>query len=296
MFLTKELLEKYDACKPGQKWFSRYFPEGGELMDVIQHKYVSPEILHWGFTHLTTTAEEQKTYREKLNINCENYQSIYESDNVSDSEYVSRSSRITKSNYIFSSKDVEESEDISLSENVQDSTQIFGSEFVYSSNRILHSKNITDSHNIVNSDYVVNSHSIVNSATVTNSMFVGGLALGNTKQIKDSRFIADCSNLKHCLFCHGINDAEYMIFNKQVDAADYEIIVRQLDKLLCNYEAMLIKGEWSSHTIPLDAPTIQRNIAKQYENLPESFWRWIKTVPGFDSTIMYSLTYNKKIL
>lgn len=296
MFLTKELLEKYEACKPGQKWFNRYFPEGGELIDVIQHKYVSPEILHWGFTHLTTTAEEQKMYREKLNINCENYQSIYESDNVSNSEYISRSSRIVKSNYVFSSKDVEVSEDITLSENVQDSTQIFGSEFIYSSNRILHSKNVTDSRNIVNSDYVVNSHSIVNSTTVTNSMFVGGLALGGTKQIKDSRFIANCSNLKHCLFCYGINDAEYMIFNKQVDAADYEIIIRQLDKLLRNYEAMLIKGEWSSHTIPLDMPIIQRNVAKQYENLPESFWRWIKTVPGFDSMIMYSLTYNKDLI
>ena len=180
---------------------------------------------------------------------------------------------------------------------MQDSNRVYGSEFIYSSSRILHSKNVTNSNNVVNSDYVVNSHSIMNSAAVTNSAFVNGWTLGGTKQIKDCRFIMACSNLKHSLFCHKISDGEYMIFNKQVDPMDYEIIVKQLDKLLSSYQTELVVGNhWSSHEIVLDYPEIQRNVIKQYANLPTSFYRWVRTLPGYDAGVLYAITFNKDLL
>jgi hypothetical protein len=204
---------------------------------------------------------------------------------------------VEDSEFVFSSKNVTNSEDISLSEDVSDSQRIFGSEFVYSSKRIAHSKNVTDSCNIVNSDYVVNSHSIMNASAVTNSAFVDAWLVGGSRQLKDCRFIMDCTNLKHSLFCHKISDGEYMVFNKQVDAADYELIVKQLDKILANYEAeLVVEGEWPHHTIPLDAPKIQRNIIKQYGNLPSTFWRWVKTLPGYDPSVLYAITYNKELI
>ena len=68
MILTKEILEKYDACSQGVKWFERTFPNGGELIDVINHRYTDKQFLHWGFTNLTVSEEEKAAYYKKLNI------------------------------------------------------------------------------------------------------------------------------------------------------------------------------------------------------------------------------------
>ena len=297
MFITETTLERFNACENGKKWFARHFPEGGELVDVINHRLISPEMLHWGYTNLPTSYEERAAYWTKLAVDEKSRSTAYESDNIINSSWVSKSSRIDNASYIFSSKDIKNCEDILLSEMVEDSTLIFGSEFVYSSSCILHSKNINNSRNIINSNYVVNSHSITNAVTVTNSAYVSALILGGTSQIRDSRFIADCHNLKHCLFCHNIKDSEYKIFNKQVDEADYELIVRQLDNILMAWEVELVKNnEWPTHTIPLDMPIIQRHLGKQWRNLPEKFWRWVRTLPGYDKSIMYTLTYNGDLL
>ena len=297
MFLTLDILKDYGACGRGVDWFVRYFPEGAELIDVINHKYVTPYFLHWGYNNLTTSAEEKEAYWKKLNIDCDNIYTIYSCDNIKNSEWISRSSRIEDSWYVFSSQDVASSEDVLCSSDVSDSKRVYGSEFVYSSNRVLNSKNVNNSHNIVGSDYVINSHSVMNSAAVTNSAFVDGWLPGGSKQIKDCRFVMECSNLKHSLFCHKINDGEYMIFNRQVDVADYELIVKQLDRMLKEYESILVKDNyWPSHVIPLDMPNVQRNIIKQYAELPSSFWRWVKTLPGYDPSILYAITYNKDLI
>ena len=174
---------------------------------------------------------------------------------------------------------------------------IFSSEFIESSKCVVQSKNITNSHNIVCSDYVVNSHSIMNAAAVTNSAYVGSFIPGGCRQIKDCRFIAESKNLKHCLFCYGIENGEFLVFNKQVDSTDYELIVHQLDKILRNWDMELIQNnEWPEYTIPLDAPIVQRNIIKQYAALPDTFWRWVKTLPGYDVSILYAITYNKELI
>lgn len=297
MFLTQEILEQHKACDNGKAWFKRHFSEGGELTDVMLHKYATAEFLHWGYTHLPTTKEEQAIYWKKLNIECEDLETIYKCDNIKNSKWIARSSFVTDSEFVFSSKNVESSNNISSSNDVNDSHQIFGSDFIYSSERVLMSKNVTEGHNIVNSDYVVNSHSIMNSAAVTNSAFVNSWSSGSTKQIKNCRFIMDCINLKNSLFCHKISDGEYLIFNKQVEAADYELVVKQLDKILQNYETQLITTkEWPSNTIPLDTPTIQRNVLKQYIGLPASFWRWVQTLPWYDPTVLYAITYNRELL
>ena len=297
MYLNLEALDRYQIEEEIKEWFARHFPNGGELIDIISHKYVTPEILHWLYANLTFTNEERTVYWEKLQIDCEETATIYECDHIKNCKWVTHSSRVEDSEFVFSSENVSNSEDISLSEDVSDSQRIFGSEFVYSSERIAHSKNVTDSRNIVNSDYVVNSHSIMNASAVTNSAFVGGWLTGKTRQIKDCRFIMECNNLKRSLFCYKISDGEYMIFNKQVDAADYELIVKQLDKILAEYEAeVVVNGEWPCHTIPLDVPKTQRNIIKQYGQLPSSFWRWVKTLPGYNPFILYAITYNRELI
>lgn len=296
MFLTLELLEKYNACENGKKWFARYFPNGGELIDVMNHKYVTPEVLHWGYNHLTSTDAEKEIYWQKLQINCPERLTIYESDKITNSTYISRCSRVQDSAYVFSSKEVIDSHDIASSTNVEHSSQIFSSEFVYDSHKVYQSKNVTESINIVNSDYVVRSSSVMNAAVVTKSHFIHSLTTGRTKQIKDSMFISDCVNMKNCLFCINMENGEYLLFNQPIEPEQLEMIKKQLCSILSGWQAELVRGEWPAETVPLDSPQIQRNVLHQYAKLPEAFWRWAKTLPNYDSSILYALTFQSHLL
>lgn len=296
MFLTLETLERYNACEKGKEWFTHFFPNGGELMDVIQHRFVHPETLHWGFANLITTQEEREAYYKKLAINVDNYFTVYECDHIEGGEYITRSSHIKNSNYIFSCKEVVDSNNVSSSDSVERSNQIFNSEFVYDSEKVYQSKNITQSLNVINSDYVVRSSSIMNATNINNSHYVHGLTIGRTKQVKDSMFITECVNVKKCLFCSEIKDREYMLFNKPVDPDEFELISNQLKNILAGWQAEFVKGEWPEGTIPLDSPQIQRNIMRQFAQLPEKFWRWVKTLPNYDSMVLYAVTFQANLI
>lgn len=296
MFLTLEILERYDACEPGKKWFSRYFPNGGELVDVMSHKYAAPDFLHWGYTNLPTSNEEREIYWKKIEVNTPYRWTIYESDHITNCEYVTRSSRIKNSNYIFGCKDIADSNNISSSNNVERSNQIFNSVFIYDSEKVHQSKNITESINIVNSDYVVRSGSVINSAVVTNSYYVGALATGRTKQIKNSAFIFECVNMQNCLFCSHIQNGEYYLFNQPIEKEQFEIIMRQFKSILAGYHTSFMREDWPSSTIPLDTPNVQLSPEKHYANLPEVFWQWVKTLPGYNPDILYSITFQTKMI
>lgn len=298
MYITKEILQRYNACGKGYDWFVRYFPEGAELIEVINHKYVSPHVLHWGMANLTTSDEEKEAYRKKLIIDCGEYNySIYESDNVVNSSYVTHSSRITDSKHVFHSEDITASNNILQSNNIENSSLVYGSEFVFDSDKVLQSKNVTNGCRVVCSDYVFNSHDIYNAASVKNSAFVGGLSIGATKRIDNCLFVADCEDLEHCMLCHNLHNKKYCLFNKEISVEEYEIIKRQMTSILAGWKPTLVhEDEWPSETIPLDTPRIERNIAKQYANLPEKFWRWVKTLPNYDPMVLYTITYNKNLL
>lgn len=297
MFINEQILKQYGADDEETKYFSSFFPNGAELVDVLSNSSLEIYFLHWLISHFTTTNEEKAQYLKTVKIECDSPRTVFESDNVTDSSWVSRSSNIKKSEYIFSSQNITSSSNILLSEDVINSSQIFGSEFIYSSKQILHSKNITNSNNIVCSDYVVNSHSVMNSAAITNSAYVDSWSPGGTKQIKNCRFIMDCQNLKNSLFCHKICDKEYMMFNQKIDEADYLNIIEQLDSILERYRTeLVIEGEWPFGKIPLDTPRVQRNIIKQYSLLPSTFWRWVKTLPGYDPSVLYAITYKKDLI
>jgi hypothetical protein len=296
MYITKETLLKYGACGFGLKWFERNFPNGGELIDVINHPKIDRHSLHWGYTNLITTETELEAYYKKLKItNNEHINTITYSDNVQDSLFVSRSSYVEKSNFVFSSEDIVDSSNISSSKVVQRSKNVFNSEFVYDSNQIYDGKNINNSYNIISANYIINSENVVNAASVINSKMVVDLVPNGTKQIKNSAFISHCSNLDHCLFCQCINNGEYLVFNKPVSAEEYDIIVTQLNNMLSNVELDLTLNGWPKEQIPLDTPIINRNFGECFSILPDKFWRWVKTLPNYDPMILYGITYNLRI-
>lgn len=300
MFVNKEVLEQYHACGAGLSWFERYFPNGAELIDVINHKYVSTHTLHWGFANLPTSDEEKAAYKKKLNINCgKQSDTIYFSNNISDSEYVSHSFEVDNSQFVFYSSHVQNCNNILRSNTVENSSLVYSSDFVFDSNKVLNGRNVNASQSIINADYVINSHHVYGATAITNSAYVGGFGLnfGETNQIKDSYFISNCRNLQNCLFCYGINDKNYILFNKQIDEMQYTMIVKQMNSILKDWQPVFVVDlHWPEGTIPLDAPTLQRNVAKQYETLPIRFWQWVKTLPNYDPAILYAITYNKELI
>ena len=294
MYLTKEILIQHGACDEGAQWFERWFPEGAELIDVIEHKYVTTEFLHWGFSHLSTSLKEQAAYHAKLGNDEQSRQTLYHSDHIVQSRYVTNSSDVYASDHIFTSSKVSFSDNVINSKLVENSNRVYLSSYVTSSSKILGSSNVTDSRNIVNSKFVVSSTNIFHGDVITNSHFINSFSFGRTTNITDSAFISDCKNLNKCLFCTNISDVEYHIFNKPINERHFDIIVKQMHTILGDTEAMLTL-EWPSYTIPIDTPRINRNIIKQYSTLPKEFWEWVKTLPNYDSGLLYTITLNPEL-
>lgn len=293
MFLTNEVLDRYGACGTGRKWFDRNFPNGGELIDVINHATVTPYFLNWGYAHLDVSHDEAAAYWKKMNVtNCE-LTTIYESNDVDSSGIVSQSSFVKDSSYVFRSNHIERGNSIFGSSYVEGGSLVYNSDFVYDSKRVVDSKNVTNSEEVVSCDYVVNSRAIYNSTVINDSSFVGGIARRACSHISNSSFIADCHNLNRSLFCYDIEGGENIIFNKQVSIADYDLISRQLNQVIDVWMPRLTKNGWPYETVPLEAPLIQHNIEKQFAALPEHFLKWVKTIPWYDPDIFYNITFHE---
>lgn len=295
MYLTKEILDKHNACGAGVDWFNENYPGGAELTEVINNPKANREFLHWGFSHLTTSEEEKLAYYNRLKIvNC-NPDTIYKSHNINNSDYVIDSCHIIDSNYIFSSSKIDGSSNVIGSKVVTNSNKIYNSSFVTDSERVLGSVNVTDSTNIVNSDYVVGSVNVFNGNMITDSYFVSGIAPGRCMDVTDSAFVFECKNVKNCLFCANISDKEYYLFNKPIAEKHYKIIMKQFLNLIDGNEAALVL-EWPANQIPLDIPRINRNIATQYSTLSNYFWEWVKSLPNYDPWVLYTITMNKELI
>ena len=293
MFLTIDELKKAGApCKEGQMWFNRWFPNGGELSEVIQHKYINTEFLHWGYTHLIVSDKERELYWDKVGVDKESRGTCYISSNVINSHYVSRANNVENSEYVFVSESVYDSEVVFGCTNVENSGEIYDSEFIEDCRRVNNSRNVVRSNNIAASTFVVDSNSIINSSIITNSSYVGGLS---SARVSDSAFIDNCEDIDHCLFCTGIKDKKYLLFNKPIDPKQFELIRKQMTRILDNWSTCLVY-EWPEATVNIEKPRLIRNAEKQYQNLPDTFWRWVKTLPGYDPEILYAITYSKELI
>lgn len=295
MFVTLDKIKSAgEPCAEGLLWFERWFPNGAELSDVIQHKYVNTEFLHWGYTHLDSTKEEKTLYWKKLKVDDESRLTCHLSEEVSESYCVRRSTLVEGSRYVGSSKSVFDSEMISNCTNVENSKEIYASEFVEDSSKIINCRNVVRSNNVVASNFVVDSKFVWNSSVVTNSMCVGGLFPDSTKKIDTCAFIDNCENLHHCLFCSGQKNGEYLLFNQSIAPMQFDLIKKQLDRILSDWEPAVVEN-WPEPSIILESPKVVLNVAERYGNLPESFWRWITTLPNYNPDVLYTIIMQKRI-
>ena len=289
MLLKPDDLLKYGGCYQGYSFMSRYYPNGVELVEIMKHKYMTDEFLHFGFDNFDTSDEEKALYYELLNIKCDNLPSIYHCRDIESCYLVSHSERVKNSQHIKHSTDIEGSEYIIYSDMVENSQFITNGEFVYDSNKVIVGKNITNSQNVVNSLYVVNSNSIINSENIVDSKWIR-----DSKGVEDCYFCSDCHDLKHAMFCDKA-EGEYMLFNKPIDARQFELIKKQLLSLLRDYETYLM-DEWSVEGLDWSAPKINRNFITQYAAVPKKLWNWLATLPGYDSFMLYRITFQPFLL
>lgn len=281
MLITADLLRKYDACKQGIKYIERFYPNGIEMIDVIRDKHINKDFLHWGREYLTHNEEELAAYCVSCNIiNTEGY---WYSQDVKDSKIVIKSKEVTDSISIFESTEIVNCSDIVNSDNTTNSKQIFYSSMIDDCQKVFRGINIVESINICNSTMVARSKNIIDSSNIFDS---SEIVKCNT--VTNSHFCQNCVNIENCLFCEGLENAQYHIFNKPVDEGRYKMIEKQYLKYLT--ELLSFIREWPENLVvgTFVAPT--RKFDDWYHPISEKFWKWVRTLPGYDPMILYNIT------
>ena len=287
MYITADLLRKYKGCEQGIKYIERFYPEGAEMIDIIQDRHINKEFLHWGREHLTHTPDELAAYIKACRII--NTDGFWYSQDVRDSKYVVKSKDVESSIGVFESTDVKSSNDIINSESILDSKQVLYSSMIDESTKIFKGQNVTGSTNICNSTMIANSRNIIDSFSVFDSS-----EIINCSNVSDSYFCQDCNNIKHCMFCYGIEDAEYCIFNKPIEPKHYELIVKQYLKYLT--EQLDFIRDWPEDLLVSVHVSPTRKFDDWFHPINSRFWKWVRTLPNFDSMLIYNITMLPELL
>lgn len=294
MFLSNEILKKYNACEQGLEWFDRHYPDGVELMDFLDsaREFVGPaskilELLYWGYRMLPYDEREKEKYREILDIDTS--KQVFESFHVVNSEKVIRSHDIYNSSRVDRSVNITKSFGVQESSDIQDSTAILKSFDIWSSYRIAEASNIQNSYDIQIASYAKFS---CNSARCNNITGCQGLFDG--ENCLEVYFSTKMENCHHCLFCKDLTDASFMIFNQPTTEKDFFVILE------------LIKEPFVRHILPIaiwqpNEDTyfgyIWRGFISSsqiYSGIPQSGFDFLYTLPNYNSWLMYQLTLNPK--
>lgn len=287
MFITVDILRKHKACDQGIRYIERFYPNGAEMIDIIRDKHINKEFLHWGREHLTNNSEELTAYCEICKII--NSEGFWYSINVQDSKYVVKSKNIRDSKSIFGSTDITQSRDVVDSDEVEKSSQIFYSSMIDSCVQVYRGKNIVSSVNVCNSTMVARSKNVIDSNTVFDS---SEIIKCNT--VTNSYFCQDCRNIDHCMFCEGLEGVEYYIFNKPVDKNLYEMLEKQYKKYMTVQLDFI--SNWPKDLIASAYVTPTRKFDDWFHLISEKFWKWVRTLPNFNSMLIYNITMRPEIL
>lgn len=287
MFITAELLRKYNACEQGIRYIERFYPNGAEMIDIIQDEHISKEFLHWGRKHLTNGPEELEAYCKSCKI--VNSEGFWYSQDVYDSIYVVKSKNVKNSKSVFGSSDIIHSFDVVDSDDIEKSQQVFHSSMVEESNQICRSRNISSSRNICNSTMIARSANVIDSNNVFDSS-----EIIKSNGVIDSFFCQNCNNIEHCLFCENLDNAEYCIFNKPVGKSIFELISKQYKKYM-NITFDFV-GDWPKELVTNVYVSPTRKFDDWYGNIPQKTWDWVRTLPNFDSMLLYNITMLPEIL
>lgn len=286
MFITVDILQKRGACQEYLDFFQKRYPDGVEMLHMIEHGHMPYHALHWGYKWLDPNEEEINAYWKRVAV--ENSEGVDESDHVTNSSLVVSSSKVANCSYIIGSKEINNCEHIHDSEMVDNSSYIASSFFIDNSEYILKSKNVENSSQIVDSVYVANSHGIMDSNNI-----ISGHTIWRGRDLTECSFCYNCARLSNSLFCLNKEDGEYLLFNKPIDKMRFEMISKQFKRYVSDFTIMT--DGWSDDLHSASARKVL-DYRKHTKNIPDAFWNWVKTLPGYDSDIIYALTFNPQFL
>ena len=89
MFITVDILQKRGACQEYLDFFASHFPDGVEMMQMIEQGHLSYHALHWGYKWLDPNEEEVAAYWKRVRV--ENSEGVDESDHITNSKIISHS-------------------------------------------------------------------------------------------------------------------------------------------------------------------------------------------------------------
>jgi hypothetical protein len=291
MFVTLEKLQEAKACSIGVEWFKNHYPNGTTLKELASNPETPKEFMHWGYQYLNSTEEERKIFWDRLNIKCEEPLTVILSENILNSKEVSRSKEVENSQYVFASKK------ISNGYLIQSSREVIDSSLIFSSKKIKHSKKVYKSTDIVNSEEILysiaikNSKNILHGENIEKSYCVIGSKEKPSVFITDSFFITNSSQLSRSLFCFGIENKDLYMFNQKISEAEYVQYRQELLQLFNDFHFDFLINLPTTDSFPvLPSPN---DVKECFKKLPMSFMEWVKTLPGYDETILLNiLNYN----
>lgn len=288
MFITLEDLERYKACEKGKRYIRRFHPAGFEMSELVLDHHVPKTFIHWARNNLPCSEKERQLYEQRMKIqDSENYHC---SHNLINTKYIKYSWNIEDSQHVFNSEFIKNSINIVKSEQVETSKNVFFSSFIEDSEKVYLGENISFSYNIIKSSAVAQSKNIYNSRNILKSS-----ELVDCNGATFSYFCANCNNIENCLFCTNLDSQQYCIFNKPVGKERFELFVKQYNKIIKDEKINFCT--WPpDQLLVLQEPKMYGHRVLYYNNLSSKFWKWVHTLPGFDSMALYNITMLPEIL
>lgn len=217
-------------------------------------------------------------------IGCSNY---YNCQNIQDSQYIVNSNDVDSSSFVHESTDISHCSDVYRCDDVANSSLVFDSQFIYNSEKIFGVTNAVKSCNVLNSARVYNSVNIYNCSDINSCS-----ELRHCNKMEKSFFCADSKNLKNCIFCSNLEDKEYYVFNKPISKEMFDIILAQYMRQTKDMELDYLREPWPENMLIPSLPNPFAYHNKHYLQINDKFWRWARSVPGYDADLLYNITLN----
>lgn len=290
MYITVNKLKDLNACKEGIEFFQQHYPNGGNLIDVLQNPELSIDAAQWGYVYLgfdtdaELAAKEDKLYTKLMEVkNTPHWYLCYQ---VSDSDWISNSRRVSNSQYVKDSRIIIDSDNVVYSSAVERSSEVFLSKFVYDSKHILDSMNITRSEMVIKSKYIIDSRNVIDSNTINCSTDIQ-----KSENISMSKFCQDSKNLHHCMFCNLLADKSYYLFNQPVDETIFNIAFEQYKMIMP--AAFKLMSDYKPNRVSMIMPQAEMSHKEYYSVLVKNrdILDWLKSLPHYNSMMMYQLTH-----
>lgn len=165
----------------------------------------------------------------------------------------------------------------------ENSQFIFSSQFITNSQGVIQSSTITDSHNILYSTFIQNCTDILHGTNLNNCT-----QLQFCIDCEDTYFSRNCHKLQHSFFCCDTDDGDYLLFNQPYNPSFYKTIKTQYDKLIKSFKYV---DTWETKVLQYEIPESHINPMYFLESQSTELWAWVRTLPHFDTQLMYRLTY-----